>query len=84
MKISCKFGEPKWCSFPLRALTPKISLRGGGVANAKPNIHRIPPVDTIMHAQDAFYNPLTTGPSEGIMYSRHFCHITEERNHYIL
>ena len=27
MKISCKFGEPSWCSFTLRALTPKISLR---------------------------------------------------------
>ena len=27
MKISCKFGEPSWCSFPLRALTPKISLK---------------------------------------------------------
>ena len=26
MKISCKFGEPS-CCFPLRALTPKISLR---------------------------------------------------------
>ena len=24
MKISWKFGEPSWCSFPLRALTPKI------------------------------------------------------------
>ena len=32
MKISSKFGEPSWCSFPLRALTPKI----GGVVNAKP------------------------------------------------
>ena len=38
MKISCKFGEPSWRSFPLRALTPKISMRGGGgVVNAKPN-----------------------------------------------
>ena len=40
MKISCKFGEPSWCSFPLGALTPKISTHGsgggGGVANAKP------------------------------------------------
>ena len=38
MKISCKFGEPSWCSFPLRALTPKISMCGGcgGVVNAKP------------------------------------------------
>ena len=38
MKISCKFGEPSWCSFPLRVLTPKISTRGGsgGVANTKP------------------------------------------------
>ena len=26
MKISCKFGEPSCCCFPLRALTPKISL----------------------------------------------------------
>ena len=26
MKISCKFGEHSWCSFPLRALTPEISL----------------------------------------------------------
>ena len=26
MKISCKFGEPSLCSFPLRALTPKTSL----------------------------------------------------------
>ena len=34
MKISCKFGEPSWCSFPLRA-----SKCGDGlsvVANAKP------------------------------------------------
>ena len=36
MKISCKFGEPSCCCFPLRALTPKISTRGGGVADAKP------------------------------------------------
>ena len=37
MKISCKFGEPSWCSFPLRALMLKISTRGdGGVANAQP------------------------------------------------
>ena len=39
MKISCKFGEPYWCSFPLRVLTLKISTRcssGGSVANAKP------------------------------------------------
>ena len=35
MKISCKFGEPSCCRFPLRALTLKIYLRGG-VANAKP------------------------------------------------
>ena len=36
MKISCKFGEPSWCSFSLRALTPKICTRcGGGVVNAK-------------------------------------------------
>ena len=26
MKISCKSGECNWCSFPLRALTLKISL----------------------------------------------------------
>ena len=26
MKISCKFDEPMWCSFPLRALSPKISI----------------------------------------------------------
>ena len=32
MKISCKFGEPSWCSFPLRALTPKISLRAPAAA----------------------------------------------------
>ena len=37
MKISCKLGEPSCCYFPLRALTPKISTRGGGgVADAKP------------------------------------------------
>ena len=37
MKISCKFGEPSCYCFPLRALTPKISTRGGGgIANAKP------------------------------------------------
>ena len=35
MKISCKFGEPSWCSFPLRALTPKISLSKVS-ANTKP------------------------------------------------
>ena len=35
MKISCKFGEPSWCRFPLRALMPKISL------------FRMPLVDTI-------------------------------------
>ena len=34
MKISCKFGEARWFSFPLRLLTSKISLHGG-VANAK-------------------------------------------------
>ena len=34
MKISCKFSEPSWCSFPLRALT--LTHGGGGVANAKP------------------------------------------------
>ena len=27
MKIFFKFGEPSCCRFPLRALTPKISLR---------------------------------------------------------
>ena len=26
MKLSCKFGEPSWCSFPVRALVSKISL----------------------------------------------------------
>ena len=26
MKKSCKFGEPSWCSFPLKVLTPKISI----------------------------------------------------------
>ena len=40
MKISCKYGEPSWCSFPLRALMPKnLSMRGGGgggIVNAKP------------------------------------------------
>ena len=36
MKLSCKFGEPSWCSFPLRVLTPKISTHGCSVANAKP------------------------------------------------
>ena len=35
MKISCKFGEPSCCRFPLRAL-----------ANAKPKYHRMLPVDT--------------------------------------
>ena len=34
MKISCKFGEPSWCSFPLRALTLKISLRVAAAAVA--------------------------------------------------
>ena len=37
MKISCKFGEPSCCCFPLRALTPKISLRAAAML----------PVDTI-------------------------------------
>ena len=32
MKISCKFGEPSCCCFPLRALTPKISLRVAAAA----------------------------------------------------
>ena len=32
MKISCKFGEPSCCCFPLRALTPKISLRAAAAA----------------------------------------------------
>ena len=38
MKISCKFGEPSWCSFPLRVNGENLSTRGGGggVANAKP------------------------------------------------
>ena len=31
MKISCEFGEPSWCSFPLRAL---ISLRVAAAAAA--------------------------------------------------
>ena len=33
----CKVVEDMYiCHFPLRALTPKISSRGGGIANAKP------------------------------------------------
>ena len=49
MKISCKFGEPSWCSFPLRVLTPKISLRTAAAAlrTLNQSIHRMPPVDTI-------------------------------------
>ena len=47
MKISCKFGEPSWCSFPLRALTLKIST-SGGVANAlNQSIRRMPPMVTV-------------------------------------
>ena len=34
MKISCKFGEPSCCCFPLRALTLKISLRAAVAAAA--------------------------------------------------
>ena len=48
MKISCKFGEPSWCSFPARVLTPKFSMRGiggSGIANAKP---KYPPVAAIL------------------------------------
>ena len=37
MMISCNFGEPSWCSFPVRGVNAKNrSTRGGGVANAKP------------------------------------------------
>ena len=37
MKISCEFGEPSWCSFPLESVNVEnLSTRGGGVANAKP------------------------------------------------
>ena len=32
MKISCKFGEPSWCNFPLRALMSKISLHAVAAA----------------------------------------------------
>ena len=32
IKISCKFSEPSRCSFPLRALTLKISLRAAAAA----------------------------------------------------
>ena len=32
MNISCKFDEPSWCSFPLRVLTPKISVRTAAAA----------------------------------------------------
>ena len=32
MNISCKFGEPSCCCFPLRVLTPKISLRAAAAA----------------------------------------------------
>ena len=49
MKISCKFGEPSRCRFPLRALTPKISLRAAaGQRTLNHSIHRMLPVDTIM------------------------------------
>ena len=49
MKISCKFGESSWCSFPLRALTPKISLRAATATLQMLNqsIRRMPLVDTI-------------------------------------
>ena len=40
MKISCKFGEPSWCSFPLRALTAVYRT-------LNQSIHRMFPVDTI-------------------------------------
>ena len=37
MKISCEFGEPSRCSFPLKSVNAEnLSTRGGGVANAKP------------------------------------------------
>ena len=49
MKIFCKLGEPRWCSFPLRALTPKNLSTHGDVVNAKPSFHRMPLVDTIMN-----------------------------------
>ena len=34
MKISCKVGEPSWCSFPLRVFTSKIYLQAAGVVAA--------------------------------------------------
>ena len=37
MKISCKFGEPSCCCFPLRALTPTLNQ----------SIHRMLKVDTM-------------------------------------
>ena len=55
MRISRKFGEPSCCSFPLRVLMLKISTRSGGVANAKPKYHRMPPVDTIIEYGILFF-----------------------------
>ena len=41
MKISCKLGEPSWCSFPESV---NASTRSDGVVNAK--LKYPPPVDT--------------------------------------
>ena len=36
MKISCKSGEPGWCSFPLSINAKNLSMSGGGIATTKP------------------------------------------------
>ena len=48
MEISCKFGDANWCSFPLRVLNLKISLRAAPAQRKlKQSIQRMHPVDTI-------------------------------------
>ena len=39
IKISCKVGEPRWCSFRLRVLTLKISLREVAVVRQQHSKH---------------------------------------------
>ena len=67
MKISCKFGEASWCSFPLRALTPKISLRvdTAVVVNAKP---KYPP-----DASSGYNNPSNISVRSGQNLSETNC-----------